>query len=105
MENILPIQLHTNFKSDTNLVSRILELTNKSYVTNTQLIEREIEHNSDIYIITNDREDLLAFFMVNFEQVIGIDSYYLGLSACRDELKGKGICKSLYLYFLQIASC
>jgi hypothetical protein len=101
MENISTIQLRTNFKSDTNLVSRILELTNKSYVTNTQLIEREIEHNSDIYIITNDQEELLAFFMVNFEQVIGIESYYLGLSACRDDLKGKGLGKSLYLNFLK----
>lgn len=87
MENIAPIQLHTNFKSNTNLISQILELTNKSYVTNTQLIEREIEHNSDIYIINNDQEELLAFFMVNFERVIGIDSYYLGLSACRDDCK------------------
>ncbi|MDP3466720.1 MAG: hypothetical protein Q8S11_00195 [Daejeonella sp.] len=101
MEQILPIQLRTNFKSDSDLVSRILELTNASYITNTRLIEREIEHNHDIYIINNYRNDLLAFFMVNFEPVIGIDSFYLGLSACRDDLKGNGLGKSLYLNFLK----
>jgi len=101
MEQILDIQLFSNFKSDHNLVARILDLTQASYITNKQLIEREIEHNSDIYIINNDREELLAFFMINFEPVIGIDSYYLGLSACRDDLKGKGLGKSLYLHFMK----
>ena len=44
MEKISAIQLRTNFKSDTDLVSRILELTNKSYVTNT--CRREIRYRS-----------------------------------------------------------
>lgn len=100
MENDFNINLRTDFKSDSNLVSQILELTNASYVTNIRLIEREIEHNKDIYTIMNKQNDLLAFFMVNFEPVIGNDSYYLGLSACRDDLKGKGLGKSLYMRFL-----
>jgi len=53
MEQISQIQLRTNFKSDADLVSRILELTNATYITNTQLIEREIEHNQDIYMFNN----------------------------------------------------
>jgi hypothetical protein len=100
-ENISPIELRTNFKFDTDLVEKILDLTRASYITNTELIEREIEHNSDIYIITNDNEDLLAFFMINLEKVNDEDTYYLGLSACRDELKGKGLGKSLYLKFME----
>jgi hypothetical protein len=47
MEQILDIQLFSNFKSDHNLVARILDLTQASYITNKQLIEREIEHNSE----------------------------------------------------------
>jgi len=100
MEQISTIQLRTNFKSDVDLVSRILELTNSSYITNTQLIEREIEHNQDIYIIINKQEELLAFFMINFEKVNEKDTYYLGLSGCREDLKGKGLGKSLYLKFI-----
>jgi hypothetical protein len=94
------IDLRTNFKEDKELVEKILDLTHASYVTNTELIEREIEHNSDIYIITDDRGGLSAFFMVNFEPVNGEETYYLGLSACRDELKGQGLGKSLYLRFM-----
>ncbi len=101
MEQISAIQLRTDFKSDRNLVSRLLELTNASYITNTQLIEREIEHNQDIYIINNEQDDLLAFFMVNFEKLNGEDTYYLGLSGCRDDLKGKGLGKSLYQKFME----
>lgn len=104
MENDFNILLRTDFKSDSNLVEQILELTNASYITNTQLIEREIEHNHDIYVILNKQSDLLAFFMVNFEPVIGNDSYYLGLSACRDDLKGNGLGKSLYMRFLNDCS-
>lgn len=101
MEQISAIQLRTDFKSDRNLVSRLLDLTNASYITNTQLIEREIEHNQDIYIINNEQDDLLAFFMVNFEKLNGEDTYYLGLSGCRDDLKGKGLGKSLYQKFME----
>jgi hypothetical protein len=95
------IDLRTNFKEDKELVEKILDLTRASYVTNTELIEREIEHNSDIYIITDEGGGLSAFFMVNFETVNGEDTYYLGLSACRDELKGQGLGKSLYLRFME----
>ncbi len=100
-EDIHPIQLRKDFKHDEYLVSKILDLTRASYITNTELIEREIEHNSDIYIISDKTDNLLAFFMVNFEPVCGQDSFYLGLSACRDELKGKGLGKSLYLKFME----
>ena len=101
MEQTSTIQLRKNFKSDTDLVSRILELTNASYITNTQLIDREIEHNQDIYIVNNEQGELLAFFMINFEKVNGEDTYYLGLSGCRDDLKGKGLGKSLYMKFME----
>lgn len=100
-ENAFPIQLRTNFKFDKDLVARILDLTKASYVTNIELIEREIEHNSDIYIISDADNELLAFFMINPEKLNGEDTFYLGLSACRDDLKGKGLGKSLYLKFMQ----
>ena len=100
-DNILPIELKTNFKFDQVLVSKLLDLTRVTYVDNIELIEREIEHNSDIYIINNSGEELLAFFMINFEKVKGQDTYYLGLSGCRDDLKGNGLGKSLYMKFMQ----
>jgi len=101
MDQTSSIQLRSNFKSDADLVARILEITQDTYITNTQLIEREIEHNQDIYIVKNEQNDLLAFFMINFEKLNGQDTYYLGLSGCRDDLKGKGLGKSLYLKFIE----
>lgn len=100
LNTLAPILLRTNFKSDKVLVDKILDLTCLSYINNIDLIEREIDHNRDIYIITNQEEDLLAFFMINEEQVNGNDTYYLGLSACRDELKGRGLGKALYQKFM-----
>lgn len=101
MDPISSIQLCSNFKADANLVSRILDITKDTYITNTQLIEREIEHNQDIYILNNEQNELLAFFMINFEKVNDQDTYYLGLSGCRDDLKGKGLGKSLYIKFMK----
>lgn len=100
-QNALRTELFTNFKADSGLVEKILDLTRASYVTNTELIEREIEHNSDIYVILDDNDRLLAFFMVNFEELDGQETYYLGLSAARDDMKGQGLGKSLYLCFMQ----
>ncbi len=100
LNSALKIELITNFKNDSVLVEKILDLTNASYITNTELIKRETEHNSDIYTISDCEGKLLAFFMVNFEDVNGEETYYLGLSACRDELKGQGLGKSLYLRFM-----
>jgi len=100
MVNIFPIERRTDFKSDSGLVSQILALTNESYLNNTELIDREIRHNQDIYILRGEDQSLLAFFMINPEPVNGEDSYYLGLSACRHDMKGHGFAKSLYRRFL-----
>jgi hypothetical protein len=94
------IALRTDFKDDRALVRRIEALTAAAYVSNTTLIEREIAHNSDIYTITDESSRLLAFFMVNEEMTAGRESYYLGLSAADDELKGKGLATTLYRRFL-----
>lgn len=101
LNTLAPISLRTNFKSDKALVDKILILTSLSYINNIDLIEREIEHNKDIYIITNQDEELLAFFMINEEKVNEEDTYYLGLSACKDELKGQGLGKALYQKFME----
>ncbi|OKS86812.1 hypothetical protein [Mucilaginibacter polytrichastri] len=90
----------TNFKEDKALIQDILDLTVPSYKSNMQLIEREVNHNRDIYIIRGEEQELLAFFMVNYEPVDGEFTYYLGLSACSETYKGKGLVKSLYLQLM-----
>ena len=90
-----------NFKKDTKLIREILELSAPSYKSNMQLVEREVNHNRDIYIIKGLTGELLAFFMVNPEELNGQNSYYLGLSACHDNYKGKGLVKSLYMAFMK----
>ena len=101
LSTLSPISLRSNFKSDQVLVEKLLALTKLSYVNNIDLINREIEHNKDIYVILNHEDDLLAFFMINEEKVNGEDTYYLGLSGCRDDLKGQGLGKALYQKFMQ----
>ncbi|WP_028296731.1 hypothetical protein [Olivibacter sitiensis] len=95
------ISFLSNFKENKELIAEILELTLPSYVSNAQLIDREIMHNRDIYLIRSDEGELLAFFMVNFESLGSEETFYLGLSACREEHKSRGLVKSLYMKFLE----
>lgn len=85
-----------NFKNDKVLIDQIFELTAPSYVNTIDLLSREIHHNRDIYITKDENNTLLAYFMINYETVAGLDTCYLGLSACRESHKGQGLVKKLY---------
>ncbi len=85
-----------NFKQNIALIDEIFDITASSYLTTTDLLGREIQHNKDIYLVRNDVGQLLSYFMVNFETTAGRDACYLGLSACRQSHKGHGLVKSLY---------
>ncbi|RCH53858.1 hypothetical protein DJ568_15060 [Mucilaginibacter hurinus] len=89
-----------NFKDDQSLIDEIYELTAPSYKSSMHLVKKTVLYNRDIYIIRGDEGELLAFFMVNPEKVNGEDTYYLGLSGCHDDHKGKGLVKSLYLQLM-----
>ena len=85
-----------HFKQDIGLIDEIFDITASSYLSTTDLLGREIQHNQDIYLARDEDGKLLAYFMVNFEETAGHNACYLGLSACRQSHKGNGLVKSLY---------
>jgi hypothetical protein len=96
-EPLKPIKI-SNFSTNEKLVEQIYTLTKPLYFDNTTLLEREINRCNDIYLVKNDVQ-LIAFFMVNFEKVDEIDTFYLGLSSCHPDFQSKGFAKLLYLTF------
>jgi len=91
----------TDFSTNQEVIHQLVELTRPSYQDNTAILEREINHCNEIYLLYDDSANLIAFFMVNFEKLDNVDSYYLGLSGCRNNLKGMGYAKHLYNTFFR----
>ncbi|MBO9681292.1 MAG: hypothetical protein J7502_01245 [Flavisolibacter sp.] len=87
-----------DFSNDHNLIEQLYELTRPSYVDNSAVLIREIKHCSEIYLLYKV-ETLVAFFMVNFEKVGALNTFYLGLSGCHKDFKGVGFAKLLYNTF------
>jgi hypothetical protein len=88
-----------NYRNDSALIEAMNMLIAPSYKTVGQLLVNEIELCSDIYIVRSEDNELLGFFMVDYHTVNGMNCCYLGLSACRSDMKNNGIVKSLYQEF------
>jgi len=84
---------------DPELVGQLNELSRTGYIDNTALMAREIVHCSEIYLLYTDLEDLVAFFMVNYENLDDLDTCYLGLSYCHSDHQGLGYSAELYKAF------
>lgn len=88
-----------NFKNNPKIISELIELTKPSYIDNSLVLEREINHCNKIYLLYDEGDKIVAFFMVNFEIIGNYNTYYLGLSGCSHVHKGKGYAKYLYNSF------
>lgn len=80
---------------------RVRALVGPSYVDPGPLLEREMDHCDTIYVAQDDDGELLAFYLVAWETVAwgrggGRTCVYLGLSASRDDAKGRGFARRLY---------
>jgi hypothetical protein len=94
-------------RADPRLVSEIRDLLAPSYEDARAVLDRELDNNSDAYLLTNDAGRLDAFFMVGWgrpPQIAGMSAVYLGLSACRQEHKGRGLTIRLYRQFIRDAA-
>ncbi len=89
----------SNFSNDQQLITQLFELTRPNYIDNSSVLTREIKHCNEIYLLYNGENELVAFFMINFEKVDEIDTFYLGLSGCRNDYKGFGLAKCLWTEF------
>lgn len=94
-------------RSSKSRIAAIRNLLAPSYEDAGALIDRELDNNTEIYLLTDDTGRLNAFFMVGWgwpaPQVAGKFPVYLGLSGCREEGKGRGLTIRLYQRFIRDA--
>ncbi len=95
------VQKIKNFSSDGKLREEIFSLVQPSYIDPTSLIEREFANNDTIYLIRDETNQLVAFFMTGDDNFDGINLTYMGLSAVRHEYKNSGVGKQVYLAQLE----
>ncbi len=79
------------------LFEEMKNLLSPSYDDITAIMEREDSHCRIVYYIVNDKGTVIAFFMINHEELVGRPSVYCGLSAVDQEFKNSGISTLIYL--------
>jgi hypothetical protein len=89
--------------ADAPLVAEMLGLIAPSYVDAGPLVDRELRVNTTGYLLYGDERRLKAFFLVGYGfpgRVGGELAVFLGLSACREEDKNRGLPLRLYRRFI-----
>ena len=90
----------TSYQDDAPLLAELYELIAPSYASTGKHIIHDIELCDELYTLRKESGRLAAFFMVGYHALNGEPSCYLGLSACREELKGQRLVSQLYNTFL-----
>ena len=93
------IQKYIDYQNNKELTDGIMELIIPSYKNAGSHISHDIEICNELYVISSDSGEMLAFFMVGYHSIENIACCYLGLSACRHEYKNSGFVKALYLEY------
>lgn len=86
----------TSYQNDAPLLAELYELIAPSYASTGKHIIHDIELCDELYTLRKESGRLAAFFMVGYHALNGEPSCYLGLSACREELKGQRLVSQLY---------
>lgn len=94
-----PVIKITNYKHDAVIVDSIMSLIKPSYKNAGTHVTKDIDRCNELYMIHSDEGELIAFFMVGYHIIDTNLFCYMGLSACKDEYKNKGIVKLLYTEF------
>ena len=84
-----------DFGKDDYLVKQIYDITREGYIDNNAILDREIKHCKDIYVIRIEGK-LVAFTMVNHETIDDMETCYIGLTYAHSEYRGKGYIKVIY---------
>jgi hypothetical protein len=92
------------FRDDGVLLAALCEIVGPSYEDPTALLVRELQHCDTLYLGTDDEGRLACFYFVAWESLdvdgLARPAVYLGLSATRDDLKGRGGALSVYACWL-----
>lgn len=91
--------LHHDYQNDEAVVGEIMVLIAPSYKNAGAHITKDIESCEDLYVTRDEEGQLLAIFMVGYHVINNRKCCYLGLSACRQDIKNKGLVKALYKQF------
>ncbi len=88
------------FRRDARLKAAIAEIVAASFVDEASRLEREFERRDTLYVLADERGEVLSFFMVSWDtlEIDGqqVPTLNVGLTAARHDQKGNG--KSNWLY-------
>lgn len=98
-KQVFSLNKESNFIDNKEIIRQISLIASKSYKNNVGVFEREINYCDEFFTITDSLGNLIAFFMVKFEKIDHINTYYLGWSSCDEKYKGLGLAKLLYNSF------
>lgn len=102
MPTAMIVQIPTaEIRADPRLVAEINQTVAPSYVDAGPLVDRELQFNTAAYVL-RDHGRLRAFFLVGYGYpgpVGGEPAVYLGLSACCEDDKNRGLTVRLYRQF------
>jgi hypothetical protein len=88
------------FRCDARLKESIADIVATSFVDNVGLLEIEFERRDTLYLLQDERGEVLSFFMVSWDtlEIDGrqVPTLNAGLTAARPDQKGTG--KSIRLY-------
>ena len=88
------------FRDDARLKASIAEVAAASFVDNIGLLERDFERRDCLYLLRDERGEVMSFFMVTWGtlEIEGrqLPTLNAGLTAARPDQKGKGTSIKLY---------
>jgi hypothetical protein len=83
------------------LRNELFALAKTSYIDPTSVLEREYTNNDTIYLLRNDQNELIAFFMTGLHNFEGKEINYLGLACTNEKYKNSGIILRLLMEFVK----
>ena len=88
-------------------IERMFQLMKPYYIDPTSLLERDLKHNTNIYLLKDDIDNLLSFFMVGWEKHFIDDKLssvvFLGLSCANQKFQERKFASKVYYYFTKDA--
>src|SRR3954451_24832458 len=103
----LPVLRDCTFRRDARLQASLAEIVAASFVDDVGKLESEFERRDTLYLLRDERGELLSFFMVSWDtlEVDGRRAPTLtaALTAARPDQKGTGTTVGLYRHVVSEA--
>jgi len=90
-----------NYQSNTELMDEMTAVAAPSYNGTRSLLEREFAHNHFVYFIRNKGQELVAFFLTNFDEIDNELICYMGLLAVDTRYKNSFLSAPLVFHHIR----